>query len=543
MNSSVAHSLQQPILTSIARIVLKLHDRHSFDALTQPPVWAESTCDAMQQLVTLMTQLRSPTQAWQSPKPSTPETLLPYVQDEVQELLATLKPPQNEGQTTSSESSFILLDALVSALLWGVARSSYQTMQFIEGIQVQARPPNQSWRSGILRLAVILQIQDVTPAIAAVDLATGYSPQPLLTSDWQIQPHEDLLDADPTANWVDAISPVSPGWIDQQLEVINQQLVTTLPTVRSWFAGIPVDCLMPDSDWRSGRLHLTLGFDFMPHPLPIANSLTEATLVEVELLELEAEVPRNMTLAEVQAAPPTVTVVDLPLTPAIANTIVRLSDAVIEAKFAQLATRQEIVRSLNSLQSQSAGSKLASSAMSELQLVQAADRISGLTHASASASFCLLQPELLVDELFPKLLWHITRSSFVGMQWLGGVECQVLQPGASWQPGILRLMLVLAGQTSADRWLIDLATGRSVDADSWALPTTAIAHGQNSLLTSPISVAQLQAQIWQPIQSAAPEIACLEAGVAIDWLTSTHDWQPGHLQLHAGLEFIPDLFC
>ncbi|WP_421655643.1 hypothetical protein [Leptothermofonsia sp. ETS-13] len=171
---------------------------------------------------------------------------------------------------------------------------------------------------------------------------------------------------------------------------------------------------------------------------------------------------------------------------------------------------------------------------------------------------------LTVETLAPYLLWGIARSSYLLMQLIEGISIQKREPNEHWVSGMLRLVVLLQGQTPTVQWCFDLATG---------IPPGALLNGntliqlkadrlpmQNHLFSSgeaPSSDAQTgvevesmpekrteQADHWlqelqHQIQAEMPALQSLLAGVSVECLQPGQHWQSAHLQLKLGFEFMP----
>ncbi|MDX2228582.1 MAG: hypothetical protein NW220_03020 [Leptolyngbyaceae cyanobacterium bins.349] len=534
-------------MATLGKTVVQFRDRAQLTALTQMTSPPANALNAMQQLVDVISSLRSSAQEGSSPPSLTPATLHPYVSDEAYELLEALQqasasPPSH----AAAIPSWTLLDALSPKLLWAVARSSYPTLQFVEGVPAKVCFPPTEWQSGILRLAVILQLETAGSRVE-LDLALGRSPQPDLEPHCRIQLEADHfagVEYPPTLE-EGLLLERSPEWLTQQLQETTDRLESVQPALHAWLTGVPVDLLLPNDVWQGGTLRLRLTFDFLPQPQG-ATQQAHLNPIDAELLEeLEPTPSTRLEMGDRLLVQPTtpITVVEMPFPPAIATTMIRLAEPATLEKFIGYAMQLELIVSVNRLQAQ--GQQPGQQDVL-LPLVQEAARLADLTTAIATTHFCLLQPELLLDELLPKLLWHLTRSSFTATEWLGGVPAIVYQPQTNWQSGTLRLVMGLNLQThleraQAEHWFIDLATGRFLTAEGWHLEAGAIAQLHPPTSTELVPIEQLQAQLQHNL-AAAPELACLSQGVMVEWLTPAHDWQVGQLTLQAGLEFIPNLF-
>ncbi|MBF2028788.1 MAG: hypothetical protein IGS48_18835 [Oscillatoriales cyanobacterium C42_A2020_001] len=529
--------------------VVIFRDRTLLHSLTQIPTISEDVLRAMQQLVELIRMLRSPEQGWNSNHPLSPEALIPYSSDEAHDLITLLQQnPSLHPQQEPTPSPPVLIETLMPELLWCIARSAYPTMQLIEGVRAQASQTENSWTSGILRLAVLLAVKTET-AEWCLDLAMGHPPQQFVEENCQIQLEEDwFLQTSSEAELLLAEPASQPlPWLTTQLQTLTETLISTTPVLQSWLQGLSVELMLPGGYWQSGELRLKLGFEFVPYELddlPLMGVAAFSQAIDAELLDEpgtatgQHEIADSLRLENPPLTP--VAVVEMPLPALMTTTIVQLANPDTRETIARLATQRELAKSVNLLRLlpliQPAEDCVG-------QVVRQAYRLSELTYHSASSNFSLLQPELLIDELLPKLLWHISRSSYLGMQWLGGVPATILQPTVDWKIGTLRLMVVLELKAAAERWLIDLAAGRFVESEGSGMDAIAIAqiHG-SSAFPEPLLIQSLQAQLLQSIQATAPEIALLMQGVAVEWLTRSHDWNPGMLTLHASLEFSSNLF-
>lgn len=540
----------QPFLfETVSKTVLKLCDRTLTNLLAQP--LEEPDTAPMHHLIELIRRLRSSQSDEEGGQILTSDSLLPYVTDEAYDVLESFQAVPLQMQSGEKGLPPMLIEAMIPKLLWCIAGSAYPTMQMIEGVRVQTRKSEtEGWLAGILRLVILLEMQ-TAEVEWSIDLATGCLPHQLLDRSWVIQAEEDGVVWNVTELGSIVRSSESANWADQQLQQITQALIAKTPTFSPLLEGIQVEFMAPRSGWQLGQMRLKLDYEFIPQSTSsvMATGQIVSNPVEAELLdEVEVERSPNSIRAQphipqssvAQAVRTPVSVVEMPPQPLVATTIVRLADQSMIETFAKLATQQELVNSINWLRS------LHCSNQSEdlvSRIVQEAYRISDLTYRTASMNFTLLQPELLIDELIPKLLWHVTRSSYEATQWISGVRTALLQQNANWENGTLRLVVILGLETGNERWFVDLATGRFVAGESWYLPPTAIAQIQANLLAEElIQLDTLQAQLMRTLCSTAPEVSLLMEGVAVEWLTVEHDWQPGNLQVTVGLDFTPDLF-
>lgn len=530
----------EALTVNLREAVFQLPDRALVETLTQVELPAEPILADLRKFLDLICTLRSP-ENWHAQQPPSAAALLPYVRDEAQDILEALAGLGCPAPAPLAESPVLTrLDDLTSRLLWCVARSAYSTMQLLEGLPARVCPPDGEWQAGILRLAVIVEIHR-SPATVALDVALGCPPTAWIKPDWLIQLDQE---SDFQLGWAAPATDVTERslfWFKRSLSALTQQLLTTQPALQPWLDGLPVNWLIPGGDWQSGVARLKLDIDFMPQSLDsmavIAPSMNS---IEAELVD-DPDPPLPLVPAAAILSPPRlpVTVVDMSLPATLATTMIRVATPATQTQFTQFAIAQELSHFINTWRG-----KLPAQPLDDLllPLVQATFNLTELSTAAASPHFCLLQPELLMDELLPKLRWRVTRSSFAGMEWLGGVACRLLKPAAAWETGLLRLMVVLEMTTQDEQWWVDLTTGRFLPELTWTTPAAAIADLPPTAHPNLVAIQQLNHELQQMMMGGLPELASLSAGIDIEWLTAEYDWQPGHLRLHMGLEFVPNLF-
>lgn len=523
-----------------SEIVLKFRDRSLLDVLTHPPTPPASTLSALQDLMALLHQLRS-SASGRDAQSLTATDLFPYVSDEVHDLLEA-QPQQDEIALppVASDPVLVPLATLSPQLLWCVARSAYSTMQLLEGTPARICAPEGDWQTGILRLAVIVTGEQADSKWA-IDLALGASPHPAIRSEWLIQ-----LDQDSDFPTVVDRAEVDEAerslfWHQRTLATMARDLATVQPALQPWLEGLAVEWLTAGADWQSGRLQLKLEMSFLPQGSePLSSPTSRVDAIEAEFMDDlglvgERDAHQGPDFYGSSAFP--VTVVEMPVSPTISTTMIRLAGSETQSQFETFAMQQELVQCWQDFQH-----KLHTQPLDTLRLLfwQEFCRIADPVQAMRHSYGCLLQPELLMDELIPKLLWLVTRGSYTAMVWVGGIPCSLLQPLAQWQTGQLRLMVVLDLQTPDDRWWLDLSTGRLLPDQDWQMPPGAIAR-LHTASQDWVALDQVQGQLQQAM-ATTPELVALADGIDIEWLTLEHDWQPGRLQLHLGFEFLPDLF-
>lgn len=539
-------SSQPLVVATVQQTVLKFGQEIVLTQNLRVPTGSTPAIAAMRQLVEVIQQLRSPEGGWSQEHLPTPVALAPYVSEEADEVLDALAGKGIGGKATRQQSatrrpkklaplppaSLLVMESFTPYLLWCVARTSYSLMQMMEGVAVRLRQ-GRSWTPGILRLVILLDVK--APDLDwGFDLATGYPPGLLLSGNPVIQSDASLPLQAINAPTTQRRSRQKSGWVERQLQELTEHLQLTSPMIAPLLAGVAVDLLPPGQEWRSGHLQLSLGLEFTPHNLEASWhnwSAPPCELVEGELLD-------GMTSQTALAYTPIghqvpVAVVDLPEL-SLATTSVRLANPKHLDRYTNLATQVQLAAAIARLQA----SLKPEQEQRLLQVVQEAYGLAEMTRTSIS----LLQPDLLMEQLLPKLLWQLTAGTYEVMQLIGGVETCLLQPGYPWQDGSLRLMVGLHLTSSETNWHVDLATGRLVTGSEFKVAADAIVQSQRlPSCQYPIQVSDLTAQLQQQIRETAPEVGFLMTKTAIEWLTTEQEWRSGFLQLDFYLEFLPKI--
>lgn len=538
--------------------ILQFSDGAFLARLLTPPVLPPVALGPMQQLVELMTQLRSPAHGWTAKQPPTPEALAPYASEEVEAVVqglaaadmaavyAAIAALPDAPTAAAIAPVHVSTEALMPLLLWNLARTAYPVMQLLEGIEVMTQAAGQPQPSpGMLRLVPVLQLETAT-ATWALDVVTGAPPQPL--GDRSVLLHSDT--APHLASYLEpdllavSLDPEAANWVDLQLQSLTQAILAVSPTLHPWLHGFAVQSLVPGSSWSLGQLQLRLDFA-LSAPEEIAGSSAHAP-VEAELVDELAPASAFPALVPPRdrVALPQVAVVEVAPSPPVLTTMIRLAQPATLHALLQRATRHEIEQGLGQI----LRSPAAIAASLEPHILQEAYRIAALTGPTISTNWSLLQPELVGDELMPKLLWQVARSAYHVMCWLGGRAATVLQPGQEWTVGTVRLVIVLAialdTAPDTEAWALDLATGQFLPPTGWQMaPGTIIRLTEPQSLGEPapplLESVTLATELEQRLQTQAPEVAALMTETAIAGLTPDHDWQPGTLRINTGLEFIP----
>ncbi|RMF64510.1 MAG: hypothetical protein D6742_14840, partial [Cyanobacteria bacterium J069] len=234
---------------------------------------------AMQALMALVTEVRSPENGWDANTPATPEAIAPYVADEACDLLEALEAGTDNDPVLmdAPESSpptalwapYCTLDSLTPKLLWGLARSAVEVMRLLESVSATVAPAGTTRQRGLLRLAAVLELhaEESTQRHDLVMHSPRLYPAPL-AADAQI------WELDGTA--------VTPArTVGEVLEAIAQQVELSTPALSALLVGMPMQLLLPEHDWQPATLRLHLELEFLPGALPPSLELLTAPTADL----------------------------------------------------------------------------------------------------------------------------------------------------------------------------------------------------------------------------------------------------------------------
>jgi hypothetical protein len=148
---------------------------------------------------------------------------------------------------------------------------------------------------------------------------------------------------------------------------------------------------------------------------------------------------------------------------------------------------------------------------------------------------------IIVDDLIPRLLWDVVRSSYDVMQLIGGVNAQVIWEGEP-ANGLLRLVVGLTVSSTENPWFVDLATNNAgVDrSDIHSCAADALIHCSDVTISQePIAAGDAIAQLQQQITLINPELAKFMQPRPVEWLHPHRQWLTGLIELTMDLEFMP----
>ncbi|MBP0013311.1 MAG: hypothetical protein J7545_15735 [Roseofilum sp. SBFL] len=446
---------------------------------------------AMEQLIVLMTELRSPKGGWPENLPFTPENLLPYVTEEVYEVLDLLTKIQEDNRASlSPQDSNGLVEDLSVQLLWTIATSSYGLMQMSGGVYAQKWEANSSQERGLLRVVPILEVQ-AESVQWAIDLAT-FAPPPLspqATTEFQI--------LSPSVT-----DPISGSDL---IQYWRKELQTQTPHLQPWLEPCFVDILEPGKDWVSGTAQVTLGLEWMAEGMESDPKDSDRSILIQWTDPLLIDAYRQTLLSRA-------------LFPAL-DQLQTLDLLDVESPLKEIAITNQVLAHLNLLGKPILPSPFRFQLKESLQL----------------------HPQVSLTEWISYLLWELTSLSYDFMQCLGQVPAYVLQPEWGWDAGTLRLVALLNVKSIDQDLQLDLATGEPYTPGHFCLMNDAIIElsfrANEPKLT--LQTDRFLEQMKTEIETARPALSLLFSGTGVKISASGQPWKLGLVQLTLVTEFIP----
>jgi len=478
---------------TMGETLIRLTQPWKADRCLEFPSGSEAFQRATEQLMVLLAELRSPQGGWPDNLSFTSENLLPYVTEEVYEVLDSLTElEQPQIPPLSLEDSNWLIEDLSVQLLWTIATSSYGLMQLSGGVLGKKRAADGSEEMGLLRVVPILEVQGESIQWA-IDLATLAPPPLTPDSDTEFQT---------LFPWV-----TEPLPCKDLIQHWQEDLQIQTPHLHSWLEPLWVDILEPGKDWRSGTVQIRLGLEWIAEAL---------------------EPDRNDRQIQI-----------------------RLSDPLFISTYRQLLLSTALcplVEPLRDLDPLGAESPLKAIAMTlqVLETLNLSGQPSTQKNTPSPFQFQLkdileLDPQVSLTEWISYLLWELTSLSYDLMQLLGQVPACVLQPEWGWDVGTLRLVALLNVKSIDQDLQIDLATGQPYTPSHFCLMNDAIIEwsprGNESKVT--LQTDQFLDQLKTEIEQSRPNLGLLFSGTGVKISASSQSWKLGLVQLTLVTEFIP----
>ncbi|VXD18909.1 conserved hypothetical protein [Planktothrix serta PCC 8927] len=533
--------------------LIKFNDPVCFNSVPDSAEIPPPLVQAMQGLIEIIAHLRSPNGAWPPHFPQTPENLIPYVTEEVSEVLASVKTHCISGSDILPHSPhpkdskiqppvILFLNTLIPQLLWNLAQTSYSFMRLLTGINAEILLPNQDWTSGKLRLvaSLIIETENIQTSI---DLATSFSPPPLINSEAYLQSNDCSFCQHPVE---------SQSFLQQ---IINH-LQDNFNQINFLTHPIKAQLLYPKSQWQPSQINIEIGLEFIPDPktseVSPFNYYLEPDHIEEDLFpntpiqDVEYSILASVSQASLLTTQIRLTDPDI-IQPYIHSQIQHYWSPWLKQKKNLQQVNQQPSPNLNPSPEPLSTLDSPTESLYLIELIQIADELVDVIYSPKSPSSLIhLQPEIPLIELSLRLLWQMVKSSYNVMQMLSGIKAKVLQPGLVWQTGTLRLLAVLNAEFLSDAWEVDIASSQPLKFDLHPIvPESIIQSDGSEWCRFPQSLEILKMQIINLLETI-PELKSWVKGVKVDWGNSNQDlelsinWQSGFAQLSLDFEWIPD---
>jgi len=467
-----------------------------------------------QRLLELVAELRSPAGGWPSHLPQTPENLVPYVADELAELLDVLPLAScSSGADSAVPPHLMTVADLVPRLLWRIASSSYEAMQLIEGLRARLYSAPGQFQLQVVRLVPLLALTTEGGTVV-FDLVTQGPPQ--------VRP----LVAEVALQLVDRDGDDPPMEVGDLLSQLRQQMGQRFPALVALMGdGWAVECLEPGQRWQRGQLRLRFVLTAMAAPresgaaAPPPAAAPPTTAAAAFTIDDFAD-----SLSPVGAK-------DQPI---MADWLTFTDDGWVQAFLGDRA-REALAAALPSVLAAEPSPPDCPSEARELACMAAVYRATTpVVDGSGLFRHTFVHGAVLVADLWPRLRWYLAQSSERLMQLMGGVTTEALQPGLTWQTGNLFLRPLLALTVGTERWCIDLSHGHLLTGQPFGLvPEAVVTLTPSPFGPGPCTVAQLHRAVQADLQQQVPALVALRRGTPINLhrVESGEGCQPGRLQL------------
>ncbi|MGC9526321.1 MAG: hypothetical protein ACP5D7_12360 [Limnospira sp.] len=482
--------------------------------------------DSLEKLVELIANLRSPGGGLPSDPPQTPAHLLPYVTEEMGDILNALEDEKSRPQPAPPRppSEIIPLNDLLPLLLWHLARSAEDTLRLLTGIEAKVTSADGTWNRGILRLIAALTLK--TPQTQyQIDIATRHPPQFNLPASGKVQS-------------VDCRCCQYPIDTQSLLERLQNTIDKRCPAIAE-LPSQPVTLLWPGQNWQVGQLSLILGLEFL------ASSPSFDDTFESSPLEMIDTSP--------QLAPM-----------ALLSSQLKLTDTVVLSRYIRESIRQQLAMPLKQLflGKHESLSEISVEALNRFLLPAAWDFAGRVYSGLPAPATPWNPPQLNLGRLTSKLLWHMVQSDRAIARLIGGISARVLQPGHRWERGTVRLVAILNADFTGSHWEIDITTREDPQLTADWLAEDAVIDWENGRRITPAGKADRPpryqesgfalVEIGEQFRKVSPELGIWMDGVEVDWVEPTageRQWRrasetrSGLVQLVLGLEWVPTSGC
>lgn len=492
----------------------------------QSPI-APTARTAALKLVQMVRTLCLPGSGWPADLPQTPQNLLPYVSEEVEELLEALHQPADDAdaaigllQTTADSSLQTIGDRsfaqLVPDILWGVAASTYEAMCLLEGVSVSSHTAAGPAIEGV-RLVPYLQFE---------------SRDQTLTLDLVTQSAFDEQTALPAATWIaleDGPWNGSGGSVADYVDHLWAAIAPEHAALQSLRNGWRIAALWPRQRWCHGVLQLKLAL------VPLPTAPRSETAAQTSTAPEAATLPANLALFAAEfpvgaaAAPKQLAAATQP--PSLTSWVSFIDDRWVD-QFVAAALSQHLIAQLTP----QGAADIAD--VTTPRLVQWAYEAFERAEAQAYTALTFVQQSVLLSDLWPQLRWWLMRLHPGIMTLMGGVPVAYLAPQQDWRLGDLTLHVTLCLQLSEDTWWLNLSTGRWETAPSPLPEESVLIFRDPGLWTGQTwLLGELRSRLQMALKRQFPVMDLLLPGTPVELrsLEAADDACQGHLSLQLDL--------
>jgi hypothetical protein len=177
-----------------------------------------------------------------------------------------------------------------------------------------------------------------------------------------------------------------------------------------------------------------------------------------------------------------------------------------------------------------------------LALVTAAFEVSDqIQGGHGMFKYTFVHQPILGADLWPRLRWHLARTSELLMQLMGGLPVRYLGPRQAWQTGLLFWQPTATIAVADQTWKVDLTTGHNLsDFPRQIAAETVICPLVTHLLSGPLSLTKINHHIEAELKQQVPALAALKSATPVDIHTleaNPGSWS-GHLTLDWGFTIL-----
>lgn len=445
--------------------------------------------EAMHRLMVMVEKVSSPEGGWPAFMEPTPENLLPYLTEEVCEVVQALNGVNQDCEGVVIFSSrYVLIEDLVRRLLWFLARSSPDIMRLVGGVQAEVKlDVEEDWKIGILRLVPVLQVK-TAEGCWGVDLGTGE-----VFDGGQFTPR--------LIKFKGCFLGLGCVFSENFLQTLQHIILRAYDKFDVFFEGFVSKALFPKSQWVSGEFGVSLSWDFLEGVMDLDDNFKGLD----EGLNLQGSVLANNYFEGV------------------------MKDCLMGLPVDNLAVKE--------------AEKVAALMVDCLEGNALKSEVLDVVNVACYLRDFSQKEKVLLEDFRHRLLWQIIGCSEVVMQLVGGVRGRILQPQFGWRNGLFCLMPVLViKERSSGKWKrsLDLRTGEVLVLRGMPVFNEAMVQScECGLLRDLVPVGNLMRWLRKQVL-LLPEVGCLLKGCEVDYWGSGGEKVPVIVKLGFAWRLVDD---